>query len=258
MIHYHLLLLLIISYYHNEDSKRDWTWFENTWYSAPSPQPGLQAVEGIDKGLQNWISNYIMDMAALQDNFIIIYQPYEWLRNHKSSWEHYSFLMVLLGKQCTKTQDKGLRSFLEPPRQPMEMHSLYPGAVKTGCGLPSAGPRARWYNLERVSKLRAPHWISHSMFCLFWKTKNTDKMVLHDNWWSWKAAAHFRRAASSPSILHLYPPHDVIDTCPGTLLYITPLCSFRHLGLWLPNRTENSRMTKIISVSAWGLADSGT
>lgn len=53
-----------------------------------TPQPGLHAVEGIDKGLQNRISNYIMNMAALQDSFIIIYKPYEWPSNHKSSREN--------------------------------------------------------------------------------------------------------------------------------------------------------------------------
>lgn len=35
-------------------------------------KPGLQAVEGIDKRLQNLISNNIIDMEVFQENFIII------------------------------------------------------------------------------------------------------------------------------------------------------------------------------------------
>lgn len=62
-----------------------------------------------------------------------------------------------LMKAMPKTQNKGLTSFLEPPRQPMEMHGLYPGAAETGCGLPNTGSGACWYSLEGVSKLRAPH-----------------------------------------------------------------------------------------------------
>lgn len=35
-------------------------------------KPGLQALEGIDKRLQNLISNNIIDMEVFQENFIIM------------------------------------------------------------------------------------------------------------------------------------------------------------------------------------------